>query len=372
MKKRGRKRLKKILFAATITDHFYYFHLPYLKMFHDAGWEVHVASHGSRALPCCDIHHEIPIARSPFDKNNISAYKMLKTIIKENDFDIIHCHTPMGGMLTRLAAPRNGRAKIIYTAHGFHFYKGASALNWIIYFPIEKLMSAKTDCLITINNEDFRFAQKHFRHPDVKLINGVGYNSEKYFPVSEEEKIRLRKSKGYDKSEFVIIYVAEMNKNKNQKMLIDALALTENTRLIIAGADNYNGRYADYAKSVNVENRVDFLGHREDIDELLKLSDICAASSIREGLPVNIMEAMACGLPVVASDNRGHRALVKNGEDGFIVPINDSNKMAEKINLLKDNKELYRGFSQKASENIKRFSKEVIVEEMKKIYTDLS
>ena len=363
--------MKKILFTATITDHFYYFHLPYLEMFHNDGWEVHVASHGSRELPFCDVHHEIPIARSPFDKSNIKAYKMLRKIILENDFDIIHCHTPMGGMLTRLAAPKSGKSEIIYTAHGFHFYKGAPALNWMIYYPIEKVMSSKTDCLITINREDYDFALKHFKHPDVKLVNGVGYNSDRYFSVSQEEKLFIRKEKGYDPDEFIIIYVAEMNGNKNQKMLIDALTLTDNTRLIIAGADNYNGIYKKYAEEKNVEDQVDFLGHREDIDELLKMSDVCAASSIREGLPVNIMEAMACGLPVVASDNRGHRALIKDGEDGFLVPVNDYEAMAEKINLLKDDKEKYSAFSRKAAENILDFSKEVITEDMKKIYYGL-
>lgn len=363
--------MKKILFTATITDHFYYFHLPYLKLFHDAGWEVHVASHGDRVLECCDVHHEIPIARSPFDKNNFAAYKMLRKIIKDNDFDIIHCHTPMGGMLTRLAVPKSSKCEVIYTAHGFHFYKGAPAANWIIYYPIEKVMSLKTDCLITINKEDYDFALRHFHHPEVKLVNGVGYNCDRYFPVTKQEKSVLRKEKGYDDNDFIIIYVAEMNKNKNQKMLIDALALTQGTRLLIAGADNYGGQYVEYAHSKGLSERVDFLGHREDIDELLKLSDVCAASSIREGLPVNIMEAMACGLPAAATDNRGHRALISDGEDGFLVEINDAVSMAEKINLLKNDPELYSRMSSNAAENIKKFSKEAVIEEMKEIYNEL-
>ena len=363
--------MKKILFTATITDHFYYFHLPYLKMFHDEGWEVHVASHGDRVLPNCDVHHEIPIARSPFDKSNVKAYKMLKNIIKENDFDLIHCHTPMGGMLTRLAVPKGAKAKVIYTAHGFHFYKGAPLMNWIIYYPIEKVMSYKTDCLITINEEDYNFALKHFKHPQVKLVNGVGYNSDKFFAVSDEEKHNLRQKNGYKDDEFIIIYVAEMNKNKNQKMIIEAVSKTENSRLLIVGADNYNGNYVDYAKQLGVEKKVDFLGHREDTDELLKMSDICAASSIREGLPVNIMEAMACALPVVATDNRGHRSLIKNEKDGFLIEINNSDEMAKKISLLKDDDSLYKKFSMNAKEDIKCFSKEVISEEMKEIYNEL-
>lgn len=364
--------MKKILFTATITDHFYYFHLPYFKMFKEQGWEVHVASHGGRILPDCDVQHEIPIARSPFSKSNIKAYKMLKEIIKSNDYDIIHCHTPMGGMLARLAASSvKSKAKVIYTAHGFHFYKGAPALNWIIYYPIEKFMSYKTDCLITINKEDYEFSKKHFTHPDIKLVDGVGYNCEKFFYTETEEKQKIRKEKGFSYDEKLIIYVAEMNKNKNQSMLIEALKYIPYARLIIVGADNYNGEYKKYAEESGVDERVDFFGHREDVDQLLKMSDVCAASSLREGLPVNIMEAMACGLPVVAADNRGHRALINSGVDGYLVEQNNSKEMSEKINGLFDNSQLYQTMSKNAAENIKRFSKENVLLQMEKIYSDI-
>ena len=360
--------MKKILFSATITDHFYYFHLPYLKMFHDMGWEVHVASCGNRELPFCDVHHEIPISRSPFSKSNINAYKELKKVIDSNNFDIIHCHTPMGGMLTRLAANKKNSGSVIYTAHGFHFYKGAPLMNWLIYYPIEFLMSFRTDCLITINGEDYTFAKKHFKRPEVKLVDGVGYNEKKFFPVDSDEKKRLRAKLGYSEDEKILLYVAEMNENKNQSMLIRALKKIPDARLVIAGADNYGGRYIFLAKALEVDDRVDFLGHCENVEELVKLSDICAASSLREGLPVNVMEAMACGLPAVAVDNRGHRALIHDGEDGFLVRANDFNLMAEKINLLFFDNEMYRRFSQNAAENIKKFSQNSVVAQMSEIY----
>lgn len=362
--------MKKILFSATITDHFYYFHLPYLKLFHDMGWEVHVASHGDRELPFCDVHHEIPISRSPFSKSNFAAYKQLKKVIDDNNFDIIHCHTPMGGLLTRLAANKKNSGSVIYTAHGFHFYKGAPLMNWLIYYPIELFMSFRTDCLITINGEDYAFAKKHFKRPEVKLVDGVGYNDAKFSPVDSEEKKRLRAKLGYGEDEKILIYVAEMNENKNQSMLIRALKKIPDARLIIAGADNYGGRYVFQAKALEVYDRVDFLGHCENVEELVKLSDICAASSLREGLPVNVMEAMACGLPVVAVDNRGHRALINDGEDGFLVKANDFNTMAEKINFLFEDSEAYRGFSLCAAENIKRFSQKNVVSQMSEIYRE--
>lgn len=366
--------MKKILYVATITKHFYYFHLPSMKMFKEMGWQVDVASHGDTELPYCDNQFEIPIQRSPADKENLNAYKQLKKIIEENHYDIIHCHTPMGGMLARLAArsQRKKGTKVLYTAHGFHFYKGAPGLNWIVYYPIELVMSFMTDCLITINDEDFNFAKKHLRAKETKKVNGVGYNSDRYFPVSEEKKAEIRKKLGYAENEKLLIYVAEMNANKNQSMLINTLKILNERnnifRLLIVGADNYEGRYVQLAKETGVQDKVDFLGHREDIDELIHASDIAVGSSIREGLPVNVMEALASGLPVVLSDNRGHRVLAVNGKNGYIVPVNDCVKMAERIEEITFDQKKYEEFSKNAVELVKPYSKESVLGELKGIY----
>lgn len=366
--------MKKILYVATITEHFYYFHLPYLKMFHDLGWQVDVASHGDVELPFCDNRYEIPIKRSPADKDNLEAYRKLKKIIKENHYDIIHCHTPMGGILARLAAVSQRRygTKVLYTAHGFHFYKGAPKINWLIYFPIEYTMSFITDCLITINEEDYNCAKKYLKAKDIRKVNGVGYNSDRYYPVSAQEKQALRMKFGYSENEKLLIYVAEMNANKNQAMLIRALKAVgekrDDVRLIIAGADNYNGEYVRLAKELGVEAKVDFLGHREDINDLLHISDIAVGSSYREGLPVNVMEALACGLPVVLSDNRGHRVLGVNGKNGYVVKADDSDAMAEKILMILNDDNLCKKLSENAVELIRPFSKESVLVELTQVY----
>ena len=155
--------MKKVLFVASVNSHIIGFHTPYLKMFQERGYEVHVASYGDEKIEYCDKHHNIHFERFPFKLKNIKAYKELKKIIKDNKFEIIHCHTPTASVLTRLAA-RNARkkynTKVIYTAHGFHFYKGAPAINWIIYYPIEKWLARYTDCLITINQEDYERAKE--------------------------------------------------------------------------------------------------------------------------------------------------------------------------------------------------------------------
>lgn len=370
--------MKKILYVATITQHFYYFHLPAMKMFKEMGWQVDVAAHGDVELPYCDNRYEIPIRRSPFDKRNIQAYKELKRIIKDNHYDIIHCHTPMGGMLSRLAAKgeRKKGTRVIYTAHGFHFYKGAPKLNWIIYYPIEFFMSFLTDTLITINDEDYEFAKKHLKARNITKVSGVGYNSDRYFPVSDEEKEKIREKLGYTNDEKLLIYVAEMNKNKNQAMLIKSLKTLsekyEDIRLLIVGADNFDGRYPALAKELNIENKIDFLGHREDIDDLLHASDIAVGSSLREGLPVNVMEALACGLPVVLSDNRGHRALTENGKNGYIVALNDYKTMAGCVDTILSDDELCAELKKNAVEDVQPYSKENVIKELTEIYSSFT
>lgn len=370
--------MKKILFIATIAEHFYYFHLPYFEMFKKAGWQVDVASHGDVELPFCDNRYEIPIQRSPFDKRNFSAYKKLKRIINENNYDIVHCHTPMGGLLGRLAAAkqRKNGTKVMYTAHGFHFCTGAPPVNWLVYFPIEYVMSFFTDCLITINDEDFFRAKKFFKIKIIKKVDGVGYNCEKYFPVSVEEKEKLRKKYGYKSDEKILIYVAELNKNKNQKMLIlmlkELLKTNENVRLVLAGADNINGYYQKFAKETGVYEKIDFKGHCENIDDLLHISDIAVASSIREGLPVNVMEALGCGLPAVLSNNRGHRVLVKDNYNGFVVKADDYISMANKIQEIICSEKKYKIFSENAISSAERFSAKTVVPEMHRIYKEIN
>ncbi|PFP29489.1 glycosyltransferase family 1 protein [Bacillus sp. AFS073361] len=331
---------KKMLFCATVDYHFKAFHLPYLKWFKEQGWEVHVAASGEMKLPYVDRKYNIPIQRSPFDPKNMVAYKILKSIIDNNQYKIIHCHTPMGGVLTRLAARearRNG-TKVLYTAHGFHFCKGAPFTNWMLYYPIERILSRFTDCLITINTEDYNIAKNHrFKAQEIKHVNGVGVNTDFYKPVDETHKSVLRKEHGYDTQDFLMFYAAEFNRNKNQKLLIESLALVKdevpNAKLLLAGVGPLLQDCKELSLRLGVDGMVDFLGFRNDIDKLLMISDIAVASSLREGLPVNIMEAMACGLPVIANDNRGHRELIEDSMNGWLIR-NNSEDFSKRIMTL--------------------------------------
>ena len=366
--------MNKVLFVATVTNHINGFHIPYLKMFKEKGYEVHVASKGNQTIPFCDKHYELPFQRFPLKKNNIETYKELKKIINENNYEIIHCHTPVGGVLTRLVArkARKKGTRVIYTAHGFHFYKGAPLLNWLIYYPIEKICSRWTDTLITINTEDYEFAKKKFKKcKDIKLVHGVGLDTSRFYKeLTNEEKIEKRKELGINKEDIVFSYVAELNKNKNQILLINTIKELKkemtNVKLLLVGQGPLYEEYLNVIKDNNLEENIKLLGRREDINEILSITDIYLASSLREGLPVNIMEAMYKGIPVIATDNRGHRDLIEDNTNGFLV--NDIDRILDKIKELINNNSIKEKIIKKEKKDINKYTINSVIKEMKKIY----
>ncbi|MDQ0270924.1 glycosyltransferase family 4 protein [Cytobacillus purgationiresistens] len=365
---------KKILFCATVDYHFSLFHLPFIKWFKEQGWEVHVAAAGSLKLPYVDYQFHLPIQRSPLKKDNIAAYKKINALIEKYQYDFIDSHTPMGGILGRLAARnrRNKGLKVIYTAHGFHFCNGAPLLNWLVYYPIEKIMAHFTDLLITINHEDYSLAMKHkFKAKEIALIHGVGVNPDRFTPVTKIQKGILREKHHYHRDAFLMFYGAEFNRNKNQSFLIKALAHIKEqqpeARLILAGEGPELNHCKELAESLGIRHMVDFLGFRKDIDLLLQMCDLVVASSLREGLPVNIMEGMAAGLPIVAVPNRGHGELVCSGRNGWIVK--NVNEMADKVKLLAADERLCKQLGAESREIIlEKYSVNKVLEEKRKLY----
>ncbi|MRH42687.1 glycosyltransferase [Aquibacillus halophilus] len=368
---------KKILFCATVDYHFELFHLPYMKWFKDQGWQVDVAALGEIKLLYTDNKYNIPIQRSPFNKKNLQAYKKLKNIIDEGDYTIIHCHTPIGGGLTRLAAKgaRERGTKVIYTAHGFHFCKGAPLINWLVYYPIEKFLSRITDTLITINKEDYRLAVKHkFKAGNIKQVHGVGVNTDHFKPLDVNQKNEMKKSFGYQPNDFLLFYAAEFNNNKNQKFLLQSLALIKNdvpgARLVLAGEGALLENCRELAIALGIGHMVDFLGYQKNIQQLVSICDVAVASSLREGLPVNIMEAMSCGLPIVAVNNRGHRELVQNNKNGWLVEHDDKKRFSNKIKMLESVPDLKVKLGKNGREMIlKTYSSSKVLSEISKIYS---
>ena len=305
--------MKKILFIATVVKtHIMPFHIPYLEWFKKKGYEVHVCARNDYEnqedclIPFCDTFYDIPFNRSPLSRGSISAYVKLKRIIDSNDYEIIHCHTPMGGVLGRLAGRKAHKSgtKMIYTAHGFHFFKGAKWINWKLYYPVEKYLSKFTDCLITINQEDYDTAvNRGFPAKQIVFVPGVGVNFNRFVPQTPDRKGALRREYGFDDKVFILVYAGELTYRKHQDMVIKAAyelrSKLPNLVVLLAGRGQLQAQYEGLIADLDLENQVKMLGFRNDVEKLMLLSDVAVSASRQEGLPVNVMEAMATGLPLV-------------------------------------------------------------------------
>ena len=369
-----RAKIKKVLLIATVQSHIGQFHKPLMRMLKEQGWEIHVAARNNLAeknglqLEYPDNVYDIPFQRFPFDLRNLTAYRDLRHILKSERYDIIHCNTPVGGILGRLAAKsyRKQGTKVFYTAHGFHFYKGAPRINWFIYYPIEKFMSRFADKLITITEEDYALAKKKFHCP-VYHIHGVGANSTKYYPISKAEQEVQKKAQGF--GGHIIVNVGELLPNKNQKTAIRVMKRIvdwlPDTTLLIAGNGPERGNLEKLVKELGLNDHVRFLGYTIRLQEYLQICDVEICCSYREGLPLNVMEAMLCGKPVVASNNRGHRELIHDGVNGYLVEPDDVEGYAKKIGKLLRDAEMSRD---DILQSIAPFRDVRVQEELKQIY----
>ena len=370
--------MKKVLFVATVVKlHIMVFHIPYLEWFKKKGYEVHVAAKNDYdnkeecIIPFCDKFHDLPFERSPLKKSNLHVYRDLKNIIDSNEYEIIHCHTPTGGAIGRLAArsTRKKCAKVVYTAHGFHFFKGAPLVNWLAYYPVERWLARYTDVLITINKEDYERAKSKFKAKRVEYIPGVGIDLEKFDTVEIDRALK-RSQLGLPKDAFVVLSVGELNKNKNHEVVIRAIAKIDNPNIhyIICGQGNLDGYLRNLSKELGVENQVHLLGFRKDIPEICKISDVFAFPSYREGLSVALMEAMANGLPVVCSNIRGNSDLIEDGKGGYLVEPADVEGFAKYIKDLIEDSRLRSELGRFNLEKIENYSIENVLKEMEKTY----
>ena len=264
----------------------------------------------------CKVY-ALSCVRSPFDKGNISAVKEIRSIVKDGNYDIVHCHTPIAAMCTRIACRelRKGGLKVFYTAHGFHFYKGAPVKNWLFYYPVEWLLAHWTDVLITINREDYVLAKKHMAAGHVEYVPGVGIDVKNFAPElsAAVDKWPLLDSLGASDNDKILLSVGELSVRKNHEVVIKALAKLKNSNIhyAIAGTGDLKNHLVKVVKDLGLDNRVHFLGHRNDVAQLLQITDLYIFPSFQEGLPVALMEAMASKTPVICSNIRGNNELIK-------------------------------------------------------------
>lgn len=289
-----------------------------VQMLKDRGHEVHYASNFKNPIYECDvteleannIHcHSISIAKNPVNiKSGITAYKQIKKIIIDNSIDAVYLHNPMGGVLGRLQTFNKKGLYVIYVGHGFHFYKGAPIINWLLFYPVEKLLAKRTDQIITINKEDMKAASSFKLRDDgfVSLIPGVGLD-EFRFSFRPENKGLLRKQYGYRDDDFIFLSVGELNDNKNHQVIIEAISNIKeaHVKLMICGEGENHEKLQILIDSLGLQEKVKLWGYQTKIEDFYHMADCFMFPSKREGLGMASIEAMACGLPLIVSDNRG-------------------------------------------------------------------
>ncbi len=313
--------------------------------------------------------HNIPIPRDIFKiRQMLHSYKKIKKLADKNEYDIVHCHSPIGGVLCRLAcrdARRRG-TKVIYTAHGFHFFKGAGRIAWALYYPAERFCANFTDILITINREDYK-ASKKFHAGRTVYLPGIGIHVDEIKNLSVDRN-QKREELGLAPSDFVFMSTGQISVRKNHEVVIRALSRIKNpnVKYLIVGFGELEETLKHLAWNLGLKDRVIFAGYRKDVKELLHAADAFVFPSLQEGLPVALMEAAAAGIPIVASRIRGNVDLIKDGAGGYLADCHDAAGFAEAMKrvMVTDIDSMV----QYNSVEIKKYDSHYVNNIMKKIY----
>ena len=371
----------KILFISNIIGkRVGSFAMASIRAAHKLGLEYHMAANFLNCSPDqrrideeeygIRIHH-VDIMRNPAHIGNLKAYRQITELVKREKIDFIHCNTPIGGVLGRMAGQACGVKRIIYQAHGFHFYQGAPAINWTLYYPVEKQLARKTDALITINREDYERARK-FRlrgNGTVYYVPGVGIDLSQY-QFDTEKRALKRRELGLRDTDIAVITTGELISRKNYETAIKAIAETGDPRVhyFICGQGILHEKLERLAGDLAAESHIHFLGFRTDVILLLMAADIFLFTSFQEGLPRAVSEAMAVGLPCVASSIRGNTDLIEDGDNGFLYRPADAHGFSEGIRMLAGDPELRSRFSDRSRDRIKAFSLEEVTNAICSIY----
>lgn len=379
---------------STVASTIAAFNIPNIEILKSLGYEVDVAANFNdnnhyssertakfiEQLDSMNVRHfQIDCSRSVTNVTSIvKAFHEVEELMEENHYEFVHCHTPVASVIARLAAHKTG-TKVVYTAHGFHFMKGAPLKNWLVFYPIEKYFSRYTDVLITINHEDYERAMKKFHAKKVEYVPGVGVDTQKFSSslFTEEEKNAVRSEFGIGKDSIWLLSVGELNENKNHETVIKALGSIHEKNpgpdfyYTIAGVGNKKEELEALAKEFGIGERVKLLGFRKDVSKLCESADIFVMPSHREGLSVALMEAMASSLPCAVSRIRGNTDLID--EDGgrlFDSCSVEECKMAI-IELCSMNHEQRKVCGLYNRNKMRLFDKETVVQSMKRIYLEI-
>jgi Glycosyltransferase len=322
---------KKMLFTASTMSHIENFHLPYIHAFEEMGWKVDAVA--------------LPVSKSFFSLKNLRAINYARKLLKDGDYDVISSHATLAGIVTRLAVlltgERRKHMKIFHTSHGYLFHDDHSLKKWAYLLP-EMICGKVTDVLMVMNHEDLEIAKKYNlcgKSNKIYYINGMGIDLSKFQP--RRATAEQRAAFGIKEDDFVFVYAAEFSKRKNHELLLRGFAKTieelkknssaTNLKLVLAGDGALFDDMKSLAVRLGIESQVLFLGYTKNMSDLYPCCDVAVSTSRIEGLPFNIMEAMACGLPVIASDIKGHKELIEHGENGLLFESGDVEELVEHI-----------------------------------------
>ncbi|ANS76607.1 hypothetical protein AWM70_20175 [Paenibacillus yonginensis] len=370
---------RKAAYVATVYSHLAAFHLPFMDDLRQDGFEVHAyaARDGRReeveqaGFECRDL----PFSRNPVNPGNFKAWLGMYRMLRQEGYEVVHVHTPNAGFITRLAALAAGTGNVFYTAHGFHFFRGAPLLNWLIYYPLERLAARWTDVLITINGEDFDRASRFRVRGRVVQLPGVGVEAPDKRGMDEAEKAALMQELQIPANAFILLCMAELNGNKNQAQLLQAVQRLRKNGIpvccLIAGAGRCEERYRRLAEELDIQDSVRFLGFRKDGFKLMAASDVVVLLSRREGLPKVLLEALGNGKPAVVTDIRGCRDLVAEGFNGFRVAPGDVAGTVRALGMLYRNPDLLRRMGAAASFFYETYRLEKVRDLLKELYRSI-
>lgn len=375
---------KKVLLVTHVGDFIPQFEMDNVKFLQQQGCEIHYAANfhlssygrkGELLKNSGIICHQIPFQRSPFRKENLQAYKMLKKIFEDEKFAMVHCHTPIGGALARLAGRkfRKEGLKVVYTAHGFHFCSGAPWLNWLLYYPAEYLLSWLTDVQITINQEDYDRAARFFHAGKVVRIPGVGIDSRQLEKRILEDRKRFRASLGVGEQDFCLLSVGELDANKNHETVLRALQEMDRRQIcyLICGKGELEQELQMKILEYGLEDTVKLLGYRNDAPAVYEAADVFVFPSHREGLSVALMEAMAKGLPAVASRIRGNVDLIVDEKGGLLANSHSAPEFARAILRLQKDPGLCKRMGEYNRKRVRLFDRAKVRSVMEKVYQEV-
>lgn len=367
----------KILYVTTIGSTMNFFK-TFIKELLDEGHTVDIATNEMvKPVPECYIQWNcrvlaLPTSRFPFSRGNFVAVKQIRRLVEANGYDIVHCHTPIAAACTRLACRKLRKkqgVKVFYTAHGFHFYKGAPLKNWMVYYPVEKLCARYTDKLITINQEDYALAQKKMKAKEVLYVPGVGVDLTRFQNVTVD-KASKRSELGIPEEATVLLSVGELNENKNHQIIIRAMAKLRRDDLhyMIAGIGPKADDLTNLAERLGLAAQVHLLGYRRDIPELGYAADIFCFPSFREGLGLAAIEGMACGLPIVTSNVHGINDYSADGVTGYKCDPGDVDGFAKAIEQLANDPALRENMGKGNAERAQKYRIRTINSQMHDVY----